>query len=81
MQSAGNQRVVPFRESKLTRLFQSILQGDGKACMIVNVNQDPSFFDETLHVLEFSAVASEVGFVLELGHPTTLRVFWAQSLD
>nr|CAB3259094.1 kinesin-like protein KIF20B [Phallusia mammillata] len=56
----GQQRVVPYRESRLTRLFQGFLMGNGRACMIVNANQCASMFDETYHVLKFSAIASEV---------------------
>uniref|UniRef100_A0A8C9RUS8 Kinesin-like protein n=1 Tax=Scleropages formosus TaxID=113540 RepID=A0A8C9RUS8_SCLFO len=51
---------IPFRESKLTRLFQSIFCGKGVASMIVNVNQCASTYDETLHVMKFSAVAKQV---------------------
>ncbi|NXN21834.1 KI20A protein, partial [Nycticryphes semicollaris] len=51
---------VPFRESKLTRLFQPFFCGKGKACMIVNVNQHVSTYDETLHVMKFSAIAKQV---------------------
>ena len=53
-------RIVPFRDSKLTRLFQNFFVGQGKAAMIVNVNQCASMFDETLHVFKFSAIASQV---------------------
>ncbi|XP_075440349.1 kinesin-like protein KIF20A isoform X2 [Ascaphus truei] len=51
---------VPFRESKLTRLFQPFFCGKGRACMIVNINQCASTYDETLHVMKFSAVAKQV---------------------
>ncbi|KAM6208917.1 kinesin-like protein KIF20A [Sarcoramphus papa] len=51
---------IPFRESKLTRLFQPFFCGKGKACMIVNINQHASTYDETLHVMKFSAIAKEV---------------------
>ena len=51
---------MPFRDSKLTRLFQNFFNGQGKAAMIVNVNQCASMFDETLHVFKFSAIASQV---------------------
>ncbi|XP_009980216.1 PREDICTED: kinesin-like protein KIF20A [Tauraco erythrolophus] len=51
---------IPFRESKLTRLFQPFFCGKGKACMIVNVNQHASTYDETLHVMKFSAIAKQV---------------------
>ncbi|KAG2463226.1 KI20B protein, partial [Polypterus senegalus] len=51
---------VPFRESKLTHYFQSFFCGRGKACMIVNINQCASMYDETLNVLKFSSVAQKV---------------------
>nr|XP_054606408.1 kinesin-like protein KIF20B [Nothobranchius furzeri] len=51
---------VPFRESKLTHYLQSFFCGQGKACMIVNINQCASMLDETLNVLKFSAVAQKV---------------------
>ncbi|XP_068022799.1 kinesin-like protein KIF20A [Melanerpes formicivorus] len=51
---------IPFRESKLTRLFQPFFCGKGKACMIVNINQHAATYDETLHVMKFSAVAKQV---------------------
>ncbi|GCB65247.1 hypothetical protein scyTo_0004743, partial [Scyliorhinus torazame] len=52
--------VIPFRESKLTRLFQAFFCGKGKACMIININQCASIYDETLHVLKFSAIAKQI---------------------
>lgn len=52
---------IPFRESKLTKLFQAVFCGKGKASMIVNINQCASTYDETLHVMKFSAVAKQVG--------------------
>ncbi|XP_010899037.1 kinesin-like protein KIF20A isoform X1 [Esox lucius] len=60
---------IPFRESKLTRLFQSIFCGKGRASMIVNINQCASTYDETLHVMKFSAVAKQVIQVI----PTKLQ--------
>ncbi|KAM9365003.1 kinesin-like protein KIF20B [Pholidichthys leucotaenia] len=51
---------VPFRESKLTHYLQGFFCGRGKACMIVNVSQCASMYDETLNVLRFSAVAQKV---------------------
>jgi kinesin family protein 20 len=57
-------QIVPFRDSKLTRLFQSYFTGLGKASMVVNVSQSPYLFDESLQVLKFSAIASKVECVL-----------------
>ncbi|XP_047207165.1 kinesin-like protein KIF20B isoform X3 [Girardinichthys multiradiatus] len=51
---------VPFRESKLTHYLQGFFCGRGRACMIVNINQCASMYDETLNVLKFSAVARKV---------------------
>ncbi|KAL2085303.1 hypothetical protein ACEWY4_018623 [Coilia grayii] len=56
---------VPFRESKLTRLFQGVFCGRGKASMIVNINQCASTYDETLNVMKFSAVAQKVVQVIQ----------------
>eukprot|EP00062_Callorhinchus_milii_P007087 gi/632948337/ref/XP_007889550.1/ PREDICTED: LOW QUALITY PROTEIN: kinesin-like protein KIF20A [Callorhinchus milii] len=52
--------VVPFRDSKLTRVFQGFFTSRGKSCMIVNINQCASTYDETLQVMKFSAIASQL---------------------
>ncbi|KAI5103155.1 kinesin-like protein KIF20B isoform X3, partial [Silurus meridionalis] len=54
------QQHIPFRESKLTHYLQGFFCGRGKACMIVNINQCASMYDETLNVLKFSALAQKV---------------------
>ncbi|CAN0093056.1 unnamed protein product [Lampetra planeri] len=55
-----NSRVVPFRESKLTRLFQVYFLGRGKTCMVVNINPSTSWYTENLNVLRFSAIAKQL---------------------
>lgn len=52
--------VVPFRDSKLTRVFQGFFSNHGKSCMIVNINQCASTYDETLQAMKFSAIASQL---------------------
>uniref|UniRef100_U3IPV3 Kinesin-like protein n=1 Tax=Anas platyrhynchos platyrhynchos TaxID=8840 RepID=U3IPV3_ANAPP len=59
-QSKLKQIVVPFRDSKLTRVFQGFFTGRGRSCMIVNINQCASTYDETLYVAKFSAIASQL---------------------
>ncbi|GMF13847.1 unnamed protein product [Phytophthora lilii] len=56
------QKMVPFRESKLARLFQENLVGTdhGPLVMIVAVNPSSHEFDETLRTLKYSAVAREL---------------------
>ncbi|KAM9450534.1 kinesin-like protein KIF20A [Clarias gariepinus] len=53
-------QVVPFRDSKLTRVLQSYFLGLGRACMMVNINSCCSSYDETLHALKFSAIATQL---------------------
>ncbi|XP_062977118.1 kinesin-like protein KIF20A [Elgaria multicarinata webbii] len=59
-QTRLKQSVVPFRDSKLTRVFQAFFTGRGQSCMIVNINPCASSYDETLHVAKFSAIASQL---------------------
>ncbi|XP_061491445.1 kinesin-like protein KIF20B isoform X2 [Rhineura floridana] len=59
-QQSKLQHHIPFRESKLTHFFQGFFSGKGKVCMIVNVSQNTSAYDETLNVLKFSAIAQKV---------------------
>ncbi|XP_042307422.1 kinesin-like protein KIF20A [Sceloporus undulatus] len=59
-QSRVKPKVVPFRDSKLTRVFQGFFTGRGQSCMIVNINPCASSYDETLYVAKFSAVASQL---------------------
>ncbi|CAJ1066835.1 LOW QUALITY PROTEIN: kinesin-like protein KIF20B [Xyrichtys novacula] len=62
---------VPFRESKLTHYLQGFFCGRGKACMVVNINQCASMYDETLNVLKFSAVAQKVVVIATKTLPIT----------
>ncbi|KAM6056507.1 Kinesin-like KIF20A [Chlamydotis macqueenii] len=75
-QSKLKQTVVPFRDSKLTRVFQGFFTGRGRSCMIVNINQCASTYDETLYVAKFSAIASQ----LVLASPTKLGLPSIQSI-
>ena len=51
---------VNFRNSKLTHLFQNVLQGSGRAVMIVNIAPSLHVLDETLNTLKFAALAQKV---------------------
>merc|ERR1719334_1327723 len=68
-------QVVPYRDSKLTRLFQSYFTGRGKASMVVNISQSPYLFDESLQVLKFSSIASKVTVetIKEPPEPPTIK--------
>lgn len=59
-QKHKDNRLIPFRESKLTQLFKRALSGLEDISMIVNVNPARNMFDESHHVLNFSAIANEI---------------------
>ena len=56
----NNKKFVNFRNSKLTYLFQNVLQGSGRAVMIVNIAPCLKVYEETLNTLKFAAVAQKV---------------------
>ncbi|XP_049801577.1 kinesin-like protein KIF20B isoform X1 [Schistocerca nitens] len=51
---------VPFRDSKLTQVFQYALTGNQGIAMIVNITFDPVMYLETVNVLKFSALARQI---------------------
>ena len=60
-QKAGaNKEQIPYRISKLTRLFQAYFEGRGMVKMIVNFNPSLSCFDESVGVLKFSSIANQI---------------------
>ncbi|GIY42826.1 kinesin-like protein KIF20A [Caerostris darwini] len=59
-QNLKDKKMIPFRESKLTRLFSNHFLGKGKAVMIANASPCEYTFDETLNVLRFSALAKDL---------------------
>ncbi|CAH1109954.1 unnamed protein product [Psylliodes chrysocephalus] len=59
-QQIKDRRLIPFRESKLTQLFQKALMGFERLEMIVNMNPSRNMYDETIHVLNFSAIAKQI---------------------
>nr|XP_023022053.1 kinesin-like protein subito [Leptinotarsa decemlineata] len=60
LQQIKDKRLVPFRESKLTQLFQRALMGFENIEMIVNINPCRDMFDETYQALNFAAIAKEI---------------------
>uniref|UniRef100_A0A2K6ED07 Kinesin-like protein n=1 Tax=Macaca nemestrina TaxID=9545 RepID=A0A2K6ED07_MACNE len=82
-QNRSKQNLVPFRDSKLTRVFQGFFTGRGRSCMIVNVNPCASTYDETLHVAKFSAIASQLVHAppMQLGFPSLHSFIKEHSLQ
>ncbi|TKS83984.1 Kinesin-like protein KIF20A [Collichthys lucidus] len=69
-------QMVPFRDSKLTRVLQGFFCGRGTSSMVVNINPCASIYDETLQALKFSAIATQ----LVHGPSTKTRVAYILSL-
>uniref|UniRef100_A0A6A7G2M4 Kinesin-like protein n=1 Tax=Hirondellea gigas TaxID=1518452 RepID=A0A6A7G2M4_9CRUS len=53
-------RMVPYRDSKITHYFKNYFDGEGKVKMVICVNPLSSDYDETLPVMKFAELASEV---------------------
>lgn len=64
-------QVIPFRESKLTQLLQKALLGYEAISLIININPTKDMFDETQHVLHFSAVAKDANTIYQQPVATT----------
>ncbi|XP_033725616.1 kinesin-like protein KIF23 isoform X2 [Pecten maximus] len=59
-QKNSENKMVPYRDSKLTHLFKNYFDGDGKVRMIVCVNPRAEEYDETIHVMKFAELTQEV---------------------
>ena len=56
----GKSKVVPYRESKLTRLLQDSLGGNTKTVMISAVSPADSNFEESLSTLRYTSRAKNI---------------------
>nr|XP_037279285.1 kinesin-like protein KIF23 isoform X1 [Rhipicephalus microplus] len=59
-QTTGSNKMVPYRDTKITHLFKNFFDGEGKVRMIVCLNPRPDDYDETFHVMKFAEMAQEV---------------------
>lgn len=59
-QRTGVNKMVPYRDNKLTHLFKSYFEGEGKIRMIICVNPRSEDYDETLHVMKFAELSQDV---------------------
>ncbi|KAL3271812.1 hypothetical protein HHI36_022282 [Cryptolaemus montrouzieri] len=53
-------QMIPFRDSKLTQLFQKAFCGLEDLCMVVNINISKDMLEESHNVLNFSVMTREV---------------------
>ncbi|XP_012223732.2 kinesin-like protein KIF23 [Linepithema humile] len=59
-QSQGTNKMVPYRESKLTLLFKNYFDGEGQVRVIVCANPRADDYDETIQVMKFAEITQEV---------------------
>ncbi|CAN9499362.1 unnamed protein product [Ophioblennius macclurei] len=59
-QMCGTNKMVPYRDSKITHLFKNYFDGEGKVRMVVCVNPKADDYEETLLVMRFAEVTQEV---------------------
>lgn len=60
VQTQAASKMVPYRETKLTHLFKTFFEGEGKIRMIVCVNPRADDYDETTHVMKFAEMTQNV---------------------
>ncbi|GFH25605.1 kinesin-like protein, partial [Haematococcus lacustris] len=59
-QAAGPQRIIPYRESKITHLFRDVLHGYGHLVLLVAASPCAADVEETHHVLRYAALATSI---------------------
>ncbi|XP_038139176.1 kinesin-like protein KIF23 isoform X1 [Cyprinodon tularosa] len=68
-QMFGTNRMVPYRDSKVTHLFKNYFDGEGKVRMIVCVNPKAEDYEETLLVMRFAEMTQEVEVARPVDRP------------
>ncbi|KFZ63483.1 Kinesin-like KIF23, partial [Podiceps cristatus] len=68
-QMYGINKMVPYRDSKLTHLFKNYFDGEGKVRMIVCVNPKAEDYEESLQVMRFAEVTQEVEVARPVDRP------------
>ncbi|KAL6261964.1 hypothetical protein P5V15_007047 [Pogonomyrmex californicus] len=59
-QNQGTNKMIPYRDSKLTHLFKNYFDGEGQVRMIVCVNPRADDYDEMIQVMKFAEMTQEV---------------------
>ncbi|XP_036963148.1 kinesin-like protein KIF23 isoform X5 [Acanthopagrus latus] len=68
-QLCGSNRMVPYRDSKVTHLFKNYFDGEGKVKMVVCVNPKADDYEETLLVMRFAEMTQEVEVARPVDRP------------
>ncbi|XP_054626686.1 kinesin-like protein KIF23 isoform X2 [Dunckerocampus dactyliophorus] len=68
-QMCGTNKMVPYRDSKVTHLFKNYFDGEGKVKMIVCVNPKADDYEETMLVMRFAEMTQEVEVARPVDRP------------
>ncbi|KAJ8406598.1 hypothetical protein AAFF_G00301720 [Aldrovandia affinis] len=68
-QLCGTNKMVPYRDSKVTHLFKNYFDGEGKVKMVVCVNPNAGDYEETMLVMRFAELTQEVEVARPVDRP------------
>uniref|UniRef100_A0A3B3XTH9 Kinesin-like protein n=1 Tax=Poecilia mexicana TaxID=48701 RepID=A0A3B3XTH9_9TELE len=68
-QMYGTNKMVPYRDSKVSHLFKNYFDGEGKVRMVVCVNPKTDDYEETLLVMRFAEMTQEVEVARPVDRP------------
>ncbi|XP_024151661.1 kinesin-like protein KIF23 isoform X2 [Oryzias melastigma] len=68
-QMCGTNKMVPYRDSKVTHLFKNYFDGEGKVRMIVCVNPNADDYEESVLVMRFAEMTQEVEVARPVDRP------------
>ncbi|KAJ8683831.1 hypothetical protein QAD02_019623 [Eretmocerus hayati] len=69
-QLQGANKIVPYRDSKITHLFKNYFDGEGQVRMVICVNPRADDYDETVQVMKFAEISQEV----QVARPTVTKL-------
>lgn len=58
--TSNMKKMIPLRESKLTKIFSEYFQGNQNIIMITNINPRTEDFEETIRALNYSCIAKDI---------------------
>ncbi|KAJ0056457.1 hypothetical protein NL108_008062 [Boleophthalmus pectinirostris] len=68
-QLCGTNKMVPYRDAKITHIFKNYFDGEGKVRMVVCVNPKADDYEETMLVMRFAEMTQEVEVARPVDRP------------
>lgn len=73
-QMKKSNRLVPYRDNKLTLLFKNYFEGEGSVQMMICINPTVDDFEENLQVMKFAEISQDVKIVRSEIKNTPIRM-------